>query len=81
MGKTIKKHRISCKMIQEFVAEHLGVSRQAVSKWENGKSEPSISNGGCPRKRRKGKHKRISQDFFVYDSPKNNGNLKSPKSN
>lgn len=31
-------------MTQEFVAEAVGVSRQAVSKWENGTSEPSTSN-------------------------------------
>lgn len=31
-------------MTQEFVAESLGVSRQAVSKWEQGTSEPSTSN-------------------------------------
>lgn len=33
-----------CKMSQEFVAEAVGVSRQAVSKWENGVSDPSTSN-------------------------------------
>ena len=27
-----------------IVAEHLGVTRQAVSKWENGSSDPSTSN-------------------------------------
>ena len=37
-------HRESCKMTQEFVAETIGVSRQAVSKWENGTSEPNTSN-------------------------------------
>ncbi|MEF2844225.1 MAG: helix-turn-helix transcriptional regulator [Catenibacterium sp.] len=29
----IKKHRMECQMTQEFVAETLGVSTQAVSKW------------------------------------------------
>lgn len=35
---------MQCKMTQEFVAESLGVSRQAVSKWESGLSDPSTSN-------------------------------------
>lgn len=34
LGGAISEHRHLCKMIQEFVAESLGVSRQAVSKWE-----------------------------------------------
>ena len=38
LGEALKEHRTQCKMTQEFVAEHLGVSRQAVSKWENGVS-------------------------------------------
>jgi len=44
LGEILKEHRTRCKMTQEFVAEHLGVSRQAVSKWENGTSDPSTSN-------------------------------------
>ena len=44
LGEALKAHRTDCKMTQEFVAEHLGVSRQAVSKWENGTSDPSTSN-------------------------------------
>ena len=44
LGEAIKAHRTRCKMTQEFVAEHLGVSRQAVSKWESGTSDPSTSN-------------------------------------
>ena len=44
LSQVLKDHRIQCKMTQEFVAEHLGVSRQAVSKWENGTSDPSTAN-------------------------------------
>lgn len=44
LGEILKEHRTRCKMTQEFVADHLGVSRQAVSKWENGTSDPSTSN-------------------------------------
>lgn len=44
LGGVIKKHRMVCQMTQKFVAETLGVSRQAVSKWENGSSDPSMTN-------------------------------------
>lgn len=44
LGEILKTCRTDCKMTQEFVAESLGVSRQAVSKWENGTSDPSTSN-------------------------------------
>ena len=44
LGETIREHRSRCRMTQEFVAESLGVSRQAVSKWESGASDPSTSN-------------------------------------
>ena len=44
IGETLKELRNEHNMTQEFVAENLGVSRQAVSKWENGSSEPSTSN-------------------------------------
>lgn len=44
LGEVLKEHRLHCKMTQEFVAEVLGVSRQAVSKWESGASVPSTSN-------------------------------------
>lgn len=44
LGEALKEYRIRCKMTQEFVAERLGVSRQAVSKWENGTSDPSTAN-------------------------------------
>ena len=44
LGEALKEHRTRCKMTQEFVAETIGVSRQAVSKWESGASDPSTSN-------------------------------------
>ncbi|MGM9942120.1 MAG: helix-turn-helix domain-containing protein [Bulleidia sp.] len=44
LGETLKNARMEKQMTQEFVAESIGVSRQAVSKWENGTSDPSTSN-------------------------------------
>ncbi len=44
LGEALKEHRTQKGMTQEFVAEQLGVSRQAVSKWENGTSDPSTAN-------------------------------------
>lgn len=44
LGDAIRKYRSDSKMTQEFVAEALGVSRQYVSKWESGASDPSTSN-------------------------------------
>ena len=44
IGQVIKNHRVRCNMIQEFLADRLGVSRQAVSKWEKGQSDPSTTN-------------------------------------
>ena len=44
LGEVLKEHRVRCKMTQEFVAESLGVSRQAVSKWETSTADPSTSN-------------------------------------
>ena len=44
LGEALKENRIRCQMTQEFVAETLGVSRQSVSKWETGSSDPNTSN-------------------------------------
>lgn len=44
LGETLREHRTRCNMTQEFVAESLGVTRQAVSKWETGAAEPSTTN-------------------------------------
>lgn len=44
LGENIRKRREELKLSQEYVAERLGVSRQAVSKWETEKSEPTAGN-------------------------------------
>ena len=44
LGENIKRRQEELKLSQEYVAEQLGVSRQAVSKWETGQSEPTASN-------------------------------------
>lgn len=44
LAEKLRENRVRCKMTQEFVAEAVGVSRQAVSKWENGTSDPSTAN-------------------------------------
>lgn len=38
LGERIKDRREKLKLSQEYVAEQIGVSRQAVSKWETGVS-------------------------------------------
>ena len=44
IGEAIRAHRTACGMTQEYVAQSLGVSRQAVSKWESCASDPSTGN-------------------------------------
>ena len=44
LAVVLREERLSRGMTQEFVAESLNVSRQAVSKWENGTSDPSTGN-------------------------------------
>ena len=44
LGDQIKARRRALKLSQEYVAEQLGISRQAVAKWEANKSEPTAAN-------------------------------------
>ena len=44
LGEALKARRAAANYTQEYVAETLGVSRQAVSKWESNASEPSTAN-------------------------------------
>lgn len=42
IGAKLKERRTAAGLTQEAVAEHLGVSRQTVSNWENDRSYPDI---------------------------------------
>lgn len=42
IGKNIKKHRTEKGMTQDQLAEKLNVTRQAISNWETGKTQPGI---------------------------------------
>lgn len=44
LGEKIAAQRKRCELSQEKVAELLGVSRQAVTKWESDQSKPSMEN-------------------------------------
>lgn len=44
LGENIRERRKQMKLSQEYIAEQLGVSRQAVSKWETGQTEPTAKN-------------------------------------
>ena len=42
--KNLRKLRQGKRLTQEYVAERLGVSAKAVSRWEKGDSTPDIEN-------------------------------------
>ena len=44
LGEKIKRLRMESSLSQEILAEMVGVSRQAVTKWENNISYPSTEN-------------------------------------
>lgn len=44
IGEKIKNKRKELNLTQEYLADELKISRQAVSKWEKGLSEPSMDN-------------------------------------
>ena len=47
LGEKLQELRKANKMSQEKIAESLGISRQAVSKWETGSSNPNTENLIC----------------------------------
>ena len=44
LTETLTENRKKAGLTQKQVAEHIGISAQAVSKWENGQSEPDIQS-------------------------------------
>ena len=42
LGRQIKKYRTEAALLQEALAEHIYVTRQTISNWENDKSYPDI---------------------------------------
>lgn len=46
IGKNIKQFRNEKNMTQDQLAEKLSVTRQAVSNWENGKTQPDVETLG-----------------------------------
>lgn len=42
VGQRLKQRRLGLKLTQEEVAEKMGITRQTMSNWENGKSYPDI---------------------------------------
>ena len=44
LGKRLRELRVKNDMSQEYVAKMIGVSAQAISKWETGKSDPEIGS-------------------------------------
>ncbi|GKQ43429.1 hypothetical protein RD055328_13520 [Companilactobacillus sp. RD055328] len=42
ISENLKKYRKKSKLTQEFVAEHLHVTRQTISQWEIGKITPNL---------------------------------------
>ena len=44
IGKNIKKYRTLCGLSQSEIAEKMKMTRQGISSWETGRTEPSIND-------------------------------------
>ena len=71
IGKNIKKHRQARGMTQDQLAEKLNVTRQAVSSWETGKTQPDIGTLTALAE-----HLGISMEVLIYG--KNRGPVLPP---
>ncbi|MBQ7096017.1 MAG: L-serine ammonia-lyase [Clostridia bacterium] len=72
-SQAIKELRIQNKISQKTLSENLGISNRAVSKWENGLSQPSAKHIYCLSK-----IFNVPMDYF-YEKPKNKSVNKAPK--
>ena len=61
-------------MSQEQLAEALGISRQAISRWESGDSTPDMTNllGLC-------QYFNVSADYFIFDEIENEERISNEK--
>lgn len=64
LGEKLQTLRRSCGLSQEQLAEILEVSRQAVSKWENGESAPDLD-----RLRAICTYFGVTTDYLIWDEP------------
>lgn len=44
LAKNLKRYREKCGFSQQEVAKRLNLTRQSISKWENGKGYPDLVN-------------------------------------
>lgn len=70
LGSRIKEARISAKLTQEQLATKIGVSRQAVTKWESDKGLPDVEN-----LKQLAKVLNISIDYLLDDNNKLDMNI------
>lgn len=65
VGKNIKRFRNEKNMTQDQLAEKLSVTRQAVSNWENGKTQPDVEMLG-----KIAEVLEVTLENLIHDEPK-----------
>jgi len=74
ISQNLRQLRTRCRLSQEEVAEKVGVTRQAVAKWENGETLPDILNCDALAELFD-----VSLDELVYYDPEKEGIPIGPK--
>lgn len=65
IGKNIRRFRNEKNMTQDQLAEKLSVTRQAVSNWENGKTQPDVET-----LRKIAEVLKVTLEDLIHDKPK-----------